>query len=464
MLSIAKKIYFEFNLNMRITPHTTTTISFKGYDARKLSGLLMNSNYCSIAEEMLEIAKKEELPLYLINKNKSGIRIDKNIVEQKSELKNCWAQDLWTIIKNKIECFEEYGETEAVKDFFNLGFDNIQQEKRKNTQITDLQNFLTFLVNLPKCKIKDEEFVYGINEITQEKKLIPRALIDKDIKDYTRILEKLRHNTHISGGNFYIVKTKNNTEELLIGENELKKFTVDQMKKMFCVEEVHPIPQADYHLDMYIRPLDNKRVLVADDKLTMSALKEGLDKIHKEIKNTQSAQDAVKYQKAFEHLEKIYKRLKNDVAFNPYSNTADVKNTLENAGFETISVPGRIYEIYKNLTPRRSNDYFLKQSHNYLNAIVFKNKNDELVYITNNSLFDKSVFITDEIEKKINFSMKRKFIESIKPYIKEEKIYFVSGKGDAIAKNLLPELQGGIHCMCTELPQRQALVQTKNRP
>jgi hypothetical protein len=43
------------------------------------------------------------------------------------------------------------------------------------------------------------------------------------------------------------------------------------------------LPQMDYHLDLFIRPLDKKRILVADDRKTLNVLKEGVQKLHNYI-------------------------------------------------------------------------------------------------------------------------------------------------------------------------------------
>ena len=112
---------------MRVDSFNLAKPSFKGYDARKLGGILMNSNYCGIAGEMLEITKKENLPLYILNRNEAGITISKNSVGEQPILKGCWAQDFWTVVKNKLQCFEEFGETEVVKKFFNLNFSRIPE-------------------------------------------------------------------------------------------------------------------------------------------------------------------------------------------------------------------------------------------------------------------------------------------------------------------------------------------------
>lgn len=440
---------------MRVSSNKTreSQPAFKGYDGRALRGIIMNTNYRGVADEMLEIAKKEDLTLFFVNKARNGINIKTNSVAETPVHRGCWAQDFWTVLNNNLQCLEEYGETEIVKKFFNLEFNPVQQNVRSKLDVGLYQQLLDFLINLPKCKVNGVEFVKSRNKVTGEIKLTQKSIIDKDIMENGEILSKLRHNTHIPGGNFFAVKGKNGSNELLIGEDELKKYTLPQIKDMFGVEKIHLIPQADYHLDMFMRPLDKKRVLVADDEMMAEMFTEGFNKVAEAVTKPENRAQSELLRKPFMMLGLYANQFKKIISLNPYPKVKDVEKVLNDAGFETIKVPGRVYEVFQNHAIGRQKDYFLTQHLNFMNAVVHKKKDGDLVYITNKSLLDEHVGITEEIEKKIGFSLKQKFLEKIESYVKKEKVYFVSGENNAIAEELLPKYQGGIHCMCAEIPQ-----------
>ena len=65
--------------------------------------------------------------------------------------------------------------------------------------------------------------------------------------------------------------------------------------------------------------------------------------------------------------------------------------------------------------------------------------------------FDKRIGLTPEIIKESGFSFEKEFVNSLKPYIKEENVYFVEGKAGEI-QDSLENLAGGIHCLTTEMP------------
>ena len=88
-----------------------------------------------------------------------------------------------------------------------------------------------------------------------------------------------------------------------------------------------------------------------------------------------------------------------------------------------------------------------RYENNFINAIVTRNKDGELVYVTNASIFDKKLGITPEIEEITGFSTRKMFIDSISPYIKPENIHFIDEK---LTEQLF-KFMGGIHCTATEI-------------
>ena len=86
-------------------------------------------------------------------------------------------------------------------------------------------------------------------------------------------------------------------------------------------------------------------------------------------------------------------------------------------------------------------------ANNFINAIVSKNSEGKLDYITNAPLLDKEMGITPEIEEKTGFSTKNMFLESISPYIDKENVHFISEK---LTERLF-KFFGGVHCTAVEM-------------
>ena len=88
-----------------------------------------------------------------------------------------------------------------------------------------------------------------------------------------------------------------------------------------------------------------------------------------------------------------------------------------------------------------------------MNANLIQNQNNEIVYITNKSNYDKKIGLTPDLSKEIDFSFEKEFIKSISPFVKKEHIYFVEGEDNYVSDKMLWEAMGGIHCACAEIPE-----------
>ncbi len=258
---------------------------------------------------------------------------------------------------------------------------------------------------------------------------------------------------YLKGGNLFFVKSGNNTE-MLVGNDEKKYFAqaesrginYDYMKEMFGVNKVIFVPQMDFHLDLFIRPLDKKRVLVADDKLMLKVLDKGIEKF-KTAQEKETDETLKRIYTAYaERLKEQKDNFEKNMIFNSGKYTDTIEKVLKSNGYEAIRVPGRMY--YKT-------DEGINYSANFMNGIVCINKKGELVYITNKSSADNFYLgISDKIAEKVGFSIEKEFKESLKPYIKPDNIYFVKGLCGEIATGL--ELShGGIHCLVTEIPKNK---------
>ena len=252
---------------------------------------------------------------------------------------------------------------------------------------------------------------------------------------------------HIPGGNIFITDN-NGVDELFIGEDSLRGITTTELKNKYGVDKIHILPQMDYHIDLFIRPLDNKRILVADDELTLQVLEKGRNKFE-EFCNSEKGQNpiakTIKFR--FNHLINSFKK---DIKKNDLPQTEDIAKIISQAGYEPIRVPGRLYQTCTFNKPEPLT--FLSHDCNFMNANVLKNKNDEIIYITNKSSIDRQLLLESSYTKDLDFSFEKEFAKSLEPYVKPNKIYFVDGEHNYISNIMLKGMQGGIHCTCSEIP------------
>ena len=256
--------------------------------------------------------------------------------------------------------------------------------------------------------------------------------------------KKVLHNNKVpEGGNIYYIQDSNGKNIMLAGKNLLAD-GIDNIKSLLGVTKIDYIPQMDFHLDLFIRPLDNRRILIADDNLTKKVFRNGLNKISGLLATlSQSQGELLKIQKNLKaELTKFNKATKE----NPFATVEDTEKVLIAQGYEPIRVPGRVYNTF----PIASESLIHKL--NYMNAIVVKNKKNEIFYISNKSLLDANIGLTPQIVQQTGFSFENEFKKALADFIPPENIYFVEGEKEEIPK-LLEELDGGLHCLVTEIPR-----------
>lgn len=407
---------------MNINP--TTSNSFKGYDARPLKGFFMRSNFRGIANEMKAIGDKEGFKIFAPQHKlfKYQYVSKESLPAYKTNTVNLWAQDKWMVVKNELLAYDLNNVTDSIKKFFRIRFNPVQQKLRDK-------------VATP---------FYNADTLSYMARAEADARID-DYLDYQKEMGELRSSCHIAGGNAFIVKD-GKKDALIVGEDELKNFSLKEIKDMFSVNKLTVLPQMDFHLDLFIRPLDNKRILLADDNKSLEVLKSGIDKILEYVNGEPNADTEL----CFDIINKILMRkvnLETELADNMLPKADEVEAILQKNGYEVIRVPGRVYRIAEG------EEKDLQHYCNYMNANVLKNKDGELVYITNKGLVDDMLGLTPELSKKFGFSFEKAFVDSISPYVKKEHIYFVSGERNSVATEMLFLNQGGIHCACMEIPE-----------
>lgn len=407
---------------------TITDTNFKGYDARTLKGFLMSSNCHGIASEMNAIGQKEGFKIFTIR----GGKFREGLPKYSDNTINLWAQDYWTVLKKKILSLEYDKKFYAIKNAFNLKFDFTEKICHETDKIRELNQNL--------WDIFDEMGFASVNGRS-------KGEITRDFESKKMELLSRQKEAHVPGGNIFIVKN-DKVDEIIIGANELEKFAPEELLSMFSCNRMTILPQMDYHLDLFIRPLDKKRILVADDMKTLEVLESGLQKFD-DFLATQPFSERVKYFEAHDTFVRKIATFKEMVGKNKKPNSEMVCSDLRKAGFKPILVPARFYDV----TAEQAEEQSLQHICNYINANVCKNKKNELVYITNKSNIDSMLGLTDEISQKIGFSFEKSFINSISKYVKPNKIYFIKGDNNFVANEMLTIYQGGIHCACTEIPR-----------
>ena len=385
-----------------VTQVGNINISFKGYDARHLQGLAMSSNFHGIASEMFKIAKKEHFDLFFYDETKRVV--DK--FGEKSicyEFKDGWIQDIVSIIKDNYTC-RNLDAGKAFGEYFNL-YPNKRQSALRN------------------CILK-------------------------------RNVESFLCSSHIEGGNFFLAKNAQGEEVALIGQNDFNRFLPSTLKQIFGTHNICSVPQRDFHLDLFIRPLDKGRVLLTDDNLSLDMFSEGIDKIKAQLFRTNFFSVIKRFNliSLLSALKEQKKQFEKEISKNCYSSVNRVDTMLQDVGFETQRVPGRIYNTEVASCGRRQ--VGLSHIQNFMNANVLLNSNNELIYITNGTLLDSKLGITPKLQDEIDFGFERSFVKALAPYVKKEHIHFVRGKNNVIPDLLLPHLKGGIHCLCTEIPNK----------
>ena len=404
----------------------TSTNNFKGCDARRLQGFIMGQNPHGIASEMMSIGKKENFKLFFLTKDTAHFTTKTDFQRSSDIDRRLWVQDYLTIANGKLFSLNFDKQADFIRQFFGLKKDLTQIAMRTSP---DYQKAMSEL--------------YKIYPMYREE---PESFSKIYMNLYT-----IQHDTHIPGGNMYMVKLSDDKEGLIVGKDELKKFTRDEIQTMYGASKLTVLPQMDYHTDLFIRPLDNKQILLADDNLTLECMQNMLKKISAK-KNHLPFFKRLKYKSLEHNLKSKIIEFKMEMNKNTLPKADDIEKILKKSGYKVIRVPGRIYECNRD----SDGDMILHHSCNYINAHAMKNDKGELVYITNKSAFDKEIGLTEQISKELDCSFEKEFIKSVSPYVNPNHIYFIEGEDGFVANEMLPTYLGGIHCAASEIPENIA--------
>ena len=232
---------------------------------------------------------------------------------------------------------------------------------------------------------------------------------------------EVKGHNFLTGGDTFLGKHANGKKWLMMGNVANSKLS-DNDRKIISetygvnLKNIYVIPNKNYHLDMFLRPLDNDTILVDDSAL----VKEKLAKLGEMYGHTPEYKELIENYEYYENERKM--------EF-PYATDEGVVKALKDAGFKVVKIAG----VYS-------------QGANFMNAIVNKHADGTLGYVTNSSICDNAMYC--EIQEIFETDLKDK-VRNI------DGIHFIRGKNNAI----IDDLQyggGGIHCMSLEEPNFSA--------
>ena len=270
--------------------------------------------------------------------------------------------------------------------------------------------------------------------------------------------------TFYDGGNYFQVKNKNGETLLLSGAVNFlpddicevgSGFHHGKFDKDFCCDRIVKVPQADFHLDLFLTPIGDNKILLCDDDLTIQYIEKMLQNAKKYLSDEKGKQILKSRLKILsEELEgflqqfKINKYILDSAIRNKsndsLSSLSDVEKVLKDEGFEVIKVPARIYSYGYN-----AGGYSLSHDLNYANAVTFKNNENEVVILTNKSRLNRQFGITPEISDILGTDFEKMFLDSVDGYVKPENIFFLEGRR---LPEELKNSKGGLHCISLEIP------------
>ena len=94
--------------------------------------------------------------------------------------------------------------------------------------------------------------------------------------------EEVPARNFVAGGNLYILRDGED-EKILVG----KSANIKNVLKMFPNREIIRLPQADFHIDLFVRPLKENVVLVADDDMMLDMLKRAAGKLEELVEQSE---------------------------------------------------------------------------------------------------------------------------------------------------------------------------------
>lgn len=375
----------------------TQKISFTGYDARPLKGILARDSgfgkpFCNLLQETAEILNKEGVDVFLQTSN-GIVKNNFSKIESKPTGFWPWAQDRIMFLQDKTIFASPVGAIDR-------GYEKIA-EFFKTTFSTNKKN--------------------------------------------------------IDGGNYFFIKEKHGKDSVILGKDEFQLLKFPEVKKFFNNKTITSITQPDFHIDLGIRPLNNKNILVNDPQMLINELKAASTR----AKVLATKESDTKLGNVADKIDNLIKQIESSSThLDSIKNYKLLRQELKHNKFNVIKVPACIgtpdtnLSFLESLAKQNGAPSSLTQNlnykMNYVNAIVHERPDKSLVYITGKTRLDNEIGITPQIAEKIDFSFEKMFKNSLKNYIAPEDIHFV-GKG--FVSDLIEKYDGGFHCLFAEIPK-----------
>lgn len=268
----------------------------------------------------------------------------------------------------------------------------------------------------------------------------------KDIREMFKFPTEEKSN-HVEGGNYFFIKD-GGKDIVLLGKEELSIKSPKSIQDFFGKHKVITVSQPDFHLDLSIRPLNNKRILVNDPKMLMNELNNGIKRAKEVYAKEKDSQLEAVIRKLSYLKDEI---LESNQEYDTLNKYKTLQQELKYNKFNVIKVPGLIIKPGNGV--EAGQPLFLadiKYKMNFMNAIVHERADKSLVYVAGKSVLDEQLGLTPEIAEKIDFSFERIFKKSLSGIIAPDDIHFV---GDKTISNLLKNNDGSVHCLFAEIPK-----------
>ena len=268
----------------------------------------------------------------------------------------------------------------------------------------------------------------------------------KDIKEFFNLSTEEKYN-HVEGGNYFFIKD-NDKDIILLGKEELGIKSLKSIQKFFGKHKVITVSQPDFHLDLSIRPLNKKRILVNDPNKLMNELNNGIKRAKEVYAKEKDSQLEAVIRKLNYLKDEI---LKSNQEYGTLDKYKTLQQELKYNKFNIIKVPGLVIKSEDSvIADQPSCISGIKYKMNFMNAIVHERSDKSLVYIAGKSVLDEYLGLTPEIAEKIDFSFERIFKKSLNGIIAPKDIHFV---GDKAISDILENYNGSVHCLFAEIPQ-----------
>ena len=268
----------------------------------------------------------------------------------------------------------------------------------------------------------------------------------KDIKEFFNLSTEEKYN-HVEGGNYFFIKD-DDKDIILLGKEELSIKSLKSIQEFFGKHKVITVSQPDFHLDLSIRPLNKKRILVNDPNKLVNELNNGIKRAKEVYAKEKDSQLEAVIRKLNYLKDEI---LKSNQEYDTLNKYKTLQQELKYNKFNIIKVPGLVIKSEDSvIADQPSCMSSIKYKMNFMNAIVHERSDKSLVYIAGKSILDEYLGLTPEIAEKIDFSFERIFKKSLNGIIAPKDIHFV---GDKVISNILENYNGSVHCLFAEIPQ-----------